>query len=126
MCFPILIICLIGIGYLEASHPNALSLSNFNDNYTGKGWAGLILLVLELIIAATWSKATGITLAMLGISLLGLWLIGYARDKLNHSTEDLIQIREEDEEPLSFKTLVVGSALLGYREYRKKKTKNSE
>lgn len=126
MRFPILAICLIGISYLEVSHPNALSLGIFNDNYTGRGWAGLILLALELILAATWGKATGIILAMLGISLLSLWLIGYARDKLNLSTEDSIQIREKDEEPPSSKTLVVGSALLGYREYRRKKTKNSE
>ncbi len=126
MCFPILILCLIGIGILEINYPNALSLSGLNDNYTGRGWAGLLLLVFELITAATWGRVTGILLTVLGISLLALWGVNLVRDKFKPSTEDVASSLKEDNEPLSIKALALKSALLSYKQYRNRKARNND
>lgn len=48
----------IGIGILEIQYPHAMD--GFDDGYTGRGIAGLIMLLLELFLMLTWGKFGGV------------------------------------------------------------------
>lgn len=69
--FPSLLIMAIGI--LEIKFPHALA--GFDDGYTGRGVAGLIMLLIELFLMLTWGKIEGYLLILLGISIvvMGFW-----------------------------------------------------
>ena len=41
----------IGLGILSLKYPHALE--GFDDNYTGHGWAGFIMLIIELFLIFT-------------------------------------------------------------------------
>jgi hypothetical protein len=63
----------MGIGILEIKYPHALD--GFDDGYTGRGLAGLIMLLIELFFMLTWGKIEGYLLILLGISIIvmGFW-----------------------------------------------------
>ncbi len=63
----------MGIGILEIKYPHALD--GFDDGYTGRGVAGLIMLLIELVFMLTWGKIEGYLLILLGISIIvmGFW-----------------------------------------------------
>lgn len=54
----------IGFGILEIKYPNAMD--GFDDGYTGRGAAGLILLLVELFLMITWGKIGGIVAITVG------------------------------------------------------------
>ena len=58
----------IGVGVLEIQHPHALD--NFDDNYTGRGAAGLVLLIIELLLKLTWGQVGGTCIIILGIAAI--------------------------------------------------------
>lgn len=124
MYFPFAILLLFSLGALELNFPNALSLSTFNDNYTGTGWAGLIVLVFELILAATWGKISGIILIAAGIFLLGIWVMDYRQNKSKLVIDSNDNETDNASIALSAKKLAVKSAILGYRKY-KNRNKNA-
>jgi hypothetical protein len=59
---------IIGLGILEIKFPHAMN--GFDDNYTGRGAAGFIMLLFELFLMLTWGKIEGIILILLGLLLL--------------------------------------------------------
>ena len=63
----------IGIGILEIKFPHAMD--GFDDNYTGRGGAGFILLLFELFLRLTWGKIGGIIAILLGIlAIVTCWV----------------------------------------------------
>lgn len=116
MCFPLVTLFLFGLGALEIKFPGALSLSTFDDNYTGAGWAGLVVLVFEIILVATWGKVSGIILIFSGIFLMGVWIMDCSQSKLESidSKKDNISVN------LPIKVLAAKSAFWGYKKYRSK------
>jgi len=54
----------IGVGVLEINFPHVMD--GFNDGYTGRGVAGLILLLFELFVSLTWGKIGGFVAIFLG------------------------------------------------------------
>ncbi|MBW4482424.1 MAG: hypothetical protein KME14_07770 [Tildeniella torsiva UHER 1998/13D] len=61
-------LALVGCGSVEYKFPQALE--GFDDGYTGRGFAGLVLLIVELILMVTWGRIAGLILIALGILLL--------------------------------------------------------
>jgi hypothetical protein len=56
---------IIGLGILEIKFPHAMD--GFDDNYTGRGMAGFIMLLIELFLLLTWGKIGGIITIIIGI-----------------------------------------------------------
>lgn len=123
MCFPIAILFFAGIGILELRFPNALSLSTFNDNYTGSGWAGLFVLIFELAVAATWGKTSGIILISASILLVVLGGINYVKGKSRMPAQD-VEASKEATTPV-IASLAAKSAIWGYRKYKNGRQNNS-
>lgn len=67
-CILLMSLSLVGCGSIEYKFPQALE--GFDDNYTGRGFAGLFLLIVELILMVTWGRIAGLFLIALGILLL--------------------------------------------------------
>ena len=59
---------MLGLGTLEIKFPHAMQ--GFDDGYTGKGVAGLILLLVELFLTLTWGRIEGVILILLALSLI--------------------------------------------------------
>ena len=65
----------IAIGILQIKFPQIMD--NFDDGYTGRGVAGLIMLSIELFLMLTWGKVAGVVSISIGISIIlfGLFLV---------------------------------------------------
>jgi len=63
----------IGIGILQIKYPS--TLSGFNDNYTGRGKAGFVVLLIELLFVLIWSPIGGILLISLTVLAIFLYLL---------------------------------------------------
>lgn len=63
--FILLWLAIIAFGLLQIKYPNALH--GFNDNYTGRGTAGLIMLIFEIVLILTWGWIGGSLSILLGI-----------------------------------------------------------
>jgi hypothetical protein len=63
----------IGVGVLEIHFPHAMD--GFDDNYTGRGAAGLIVLLFELFIWLTWGKIGGVIAILLGTMAIVICLL---------------------------------------------------
>ncbi|WP_204141300.1 hypothetical protein [Halomicronema sp. CCY15110] len=120
MCFPILIILFMGLGALELTFPNALSLSTLNDNYTGRGWAGLIVLVFELTLAATWSNVAGIVLITIGVLLTGAWIANSMSNRQDPLPKP-VGAEDDRRQLLKLTSSVVKSAFTSYVKTRRGK-----
>jgi hypothetical protein len=57
-------VLVMGLGILEIKYPHAMT--SFDDNYTGRGISGFILLLIELFITFTWGKVGGVMAILLG------------------------------------------------------------
>jgi heme/copper-type cytochrome/quinol oxidase subunit 2 len=75
----------IGIGILEIKYPHAFQ--GFDDNYTGRGMAGFIMLLIELFIMLTWGTIEGIVLIVLGILPIVICFFPF-KDQVNESEEN--------------------------------------
>lgn len=69
----LLSLLVIGVGILEISHPDAMD--GFKDNYTGRGVAGLIVLLFELFLMLTWGKIGGTFIILLGVLTIIICLL---------------------------------------------------
>lgn len=97
---------LIGFGSLEINFPHAMN--GFEDNYTGRGTAGLIILLFEMFLMLTWGKIGGIIAILLGIALaIVISFLLNNEQAEEQSTESLIT--EDD------KSLAIGLSLLALR-----------
>ena len=69
--FPGLSIILLGMLAIKFPH----AMDGFDDGYTGRGAAGVILLLFELFVMVTWGKISGAIAILLGSTtiVLGLW-----------------------------------------------------
>ena len=123
MCFPIAILFFTGIGILELKFPNALSLNTFHDNYTGRGWAGLIVLIFELIVAAAWGKTSGTILIYASILLVSVGVINYVKGKSRMPAEEAEASKEATAPVIT--SLAAKSAIWGYRRYKNRRKSNS-
>lgn len=121
MCFPLAILFFIGLGTLELTFPNALSLSTLNDNYTGKGWSGIVVLVFELILAVTWGRISGIILIAIGLFWLGIWIMSYAQSKSEPLLEPVSDKKDNASVILPITSSVIKSAFSGYRKNKSRK-----
>ena len=63
----------IGMGILQIKFPHAMD--NFDDGYTGKGIAGVIMLFTELFLMLTWGKTMGFIAVFLGIIMIMVCLL---------------------------------------------------
>lgn len=63
----------IGVGVLEINFPH--TMDSFDDGYTGRGVAGLIMLLFELFIWLTWSKIGGAIAILLGTTAIVICLL---------------------------------------------------
>lgn len=74
----------IGIGILEIQHPHALA--GFDDNHTGRGVAGLILLLFELFLVTTWGTIGGILAISLGTLAIVMCFLPSKQPEVQTST----------------------------------------
>ncbi|WP_448574038.1 hypothetical protein [Trichothermofontia sp.] len=63
----------IGVGVLEINFPHAMD--GFDDGYTGRGGAGLVMLLFELFVWLTWSKIGGAIAIFLGTMAVVICLL---------------------------------------------------
>jgi hypothetical protein len=77
----------IGIGILEIQYPNAMQ--GFDDSYTGRGAAGLILLVIELFLMITWGKIGGMVAITVSIFAVILSFAPNSKQTKEETTEGL-------------------------------------
>ncbi len=110
----------MGLGALELTFPNALSLSTLNDNYTGRGWAGLIVLVFELTLAATWSNVAGIVLITIGVLLTGAWIANSMSNRQDPLPKP-VGAEDDRRQLLKLTSSVVKSAFTSYVKTRRGK-----
>jgi len=62
----------VGMGFLQIKYPHAID--GFDDNYTGRGVAGLILLLFELFLTLTWGKIGGILAIVVGVLIFLMFI----------------------------------------------------
>ncbi len=77
----------IGLGILEIKYPHAMD--GFDDNYTGRGIAGLILLFVELFLMITWGKIGGIVTVLLGIFAVTLSFVPNTKHTEEETADNL-------------------------------------
>ena len=58
----------LGMGILQIKFPHAMD--NFDDGYTGRGIAGVIMLFIELFLIFAWGKILGFISIFLGVIIL--------------------------------------------------------
>lgn len=80
---PSLIIIIIGI--LEIKYPDMMK--GFDDGYTGKGFAGFIMLIFELFLLLTWGKIAGVITIILTLLIMGICIITILQDSELKQTE---------------------------------------
>lgn len=81
---PSLIIILIGI--LEIKYPNAMK--GFDDGYTGRHFAGFLLLIIELFLLITWGKITGIITIIFTLLIMSICIMTVIKNSELESTEN--------------------------------------
>jgi ABC-type sugar transport system permease subunit len=67
----------IGVGVLEINFPHAMD--GFDDSYTGRGGAGLIVLLFELFLWLTWGKIGGAIAILLGTIAIVICLFHFRK-----------------------------------------------
>ncbi len=60
---------IIGLGVLAVKFPHAME-GLANDNYTGSGGAGAVLLIFEFFLWLTWGKIGGVIGILLGVTMI--------------------------------------------------------
>lgn len=81
----------IGIGILEIKFPSAMK--GFDDNYTGHGMAGLILLLIELFFTLTWGTIGGIVLITLTVFVVFIYLFS-DQSTINTANQSALNVAE--------------------------------
>ena len=101
----------IGMGILQIKFPHAMD--NFDDGYTGKGIAGVIMLFVELFLMLTWGKIMGFITTFLGVImiLIGLWLT-----KPDSKTLEAVTVNNSDFKTERITTKVAKAIALAYME----------
>lgn len=84
------LLAVMGIGILAIQYPHALD--GFDDGYTGRGVAGLIMLCIELFLMLIWGKVGGTIIVIIGVvmPILACFLPNDQPEELtkNLTTED--------------------------------------
>lgn len=108
---------LIGIGVLEINFPHVMD--NCDDGYTGRGVAGLIVLLFELFLCLTWGKLEGAIAILLGITAIVICLL----PKKEQTETDLVKsLESEDSKSLNNKLALF--ALHSGKNYVRRKLQN--
>lgn len=83
----------IGIGILEIKYPHAMD--GFDDGYTGRGVAGLFMLLFELFIMFTWGTIGGAVTILLGVLAIAICFLPEGKRFEEQSPE--ISVVENDQ-----------------------------
>ncbi len=113
---PTLII--ISLGVLQIKFPEAMN--GFDDGYTGRGLAGIIVLLFELFLVLTWSKTGGFVAIILGILILVLCFL----PKQQEAKEEVKDLEPDPNKKQSYISALSSLAVDSSKRYLKRRTHN--
>lgn len=100
----------IGIGILEIKYPHAMK--GLDDGYTGRGVAGIILLLFELFIMLTWGKIGGVVAILLGMLAIVICFLPnkeQAPESENNKNSSTVLLSSESENNKNSPTALLSS-----------------